>query len=102
VTKAKQARWEMKFDKLVDSGYFQDEPNAVPSSYSDGTDIDLGKIKQFIAKELKREREGVEAEIRKIRKRFKCGKCDGAKHLHHSLWCIAITEISNYLKEGKK
>ena len=40
----------------------------------------------------------IEKEIKEIRKRFRCGKCDGAKNLRHALWCVAISELSSKLK----
>ena len=55
-----------KFDKKVEDKSFWDEPDAVPSGYSDGTDYDPDKIKQFISQALDTMRDETREEVIKI------------------------------------
>lgn len=46
--------------------------------------------------------EAIEAKLAELPTKVRCGRCDGAKDLHHTLACMMLSEIRTIIKAFKK
>ena len=84
----------------TDAEYSCEEMLEILSNHiKSSVDEDAEWIKQKLSKAREEERVKIKEAIQKIRANFKCGKCDGAIILEHSLFCKALTGVSKEIEK---